>query len=75
MGGGLVQFDETNGEATDIDAIVGRHDALGDQRVMALRLDRHDTLWIGTMASGLKKLDGRTGGSNPFRSRPAIRAA
>jgi signal transduction histidine kinase/ligand-binding sensor domain-containing protein/CheY-like chemotaxis protein/HPt (histidine-containing phosphotransfer) domain-containing protein len=57
MGGGLVQFDETNGEATDIDAIVGKHDALGDQRVMALKLDRHDTLWIGTMGSGLKKLE------------------
>ena len=55
-GGGLVQFDETNGEATDIDAIVGKHGALGDQRVMALKLDRHDTLWIGTMGSGLKKL-------------------
>ncbi len=55
-GGGLVQFDQTNGEATDIDAIVGKHNALGDQRVMALRLDRHDTLWIGTMGGGLKKL-------------------
>jgi signal transduction histidine kinase/ligand-binding sensor domain-containing protein/DNA-binding response OmpR family regulator len=55
-GGGLMQFDQTNGEATNVDAIVGRHDALGDQRVMALRLDRHDTLWIGTMGSGLKKL-------------------
>jgi signal transduction histidine kinase/ligand-binding sensor domain-containing protein/CheY-like chemotaxis protein/HPt (histidine-containing phosphotransfer) domain-containing protein len=57
MGGGLMQFDETNGEATDVDAIVGKHDALGDQRVMALKLDRHDTLWIGTWGSGLKKLE------------------
>jgi signal transduction histidine kinase/ligand-binding sensor domain-containing protein/CheY-like chemotaxis protein/HPt (histidine-containing phosphotransfer) domain-containing protein len=56
MGGGLKQFDPSSGEARDIDDIVGRHDALGDRRVMALRLDRRDTLWIGTMASGLKKL-------------------
>jgi signal transduction histidine kinase/ligand-binding sensor domain-containing protein/CheY-like chemotaxis protein/HPt (histidine-containing phosphotransfer) domain-containing protein len=56
MGGGLKQFDAGTGEARDIDDIVGRHDALGDHRVMALRLDRRDTLWIGTMASGLKKL-------------------
>ena len=56
MGGGLKQFDASSGEARDIDDIVGRHDALGDRRVMALRLDRRDTLWIGTMASGLKKL-------------------
>jgi signal transduction histidine kinase/ligand-binding sensor domain-containing protein/CheY-like chemotaxis protein/HPt (histidine-containing phosphotransfer) domain-containing protein len=60
MGGGLVQFDAATGEATDIDSIVGRHNAI-EKRVMALRLDRHDTLWIGTMSSGLKKLssDGR----------------
>jgi signal transduction histidine kinase/ligand-binding sensor domain-containing protein/DNA-binding NarL/FixJ family response regulator len=56
MVGGLVQFDAGSGEAIDIDSILGRHDALGDRRVMALRLDRRDTLWIGTMTSGLKKL-------------------
>jgi len=56
LGGGLVQFDSDSGEATDIDTIVGRHAALGDLRVMALRLDRHGALWIGTMTSGLKKL-------------------
>ena len=54
-GGGLTQFDDANGEAHGIDELVGRRDALGDQRVMALRLDRRDTLWIGTMANGLKK--------------------
>jgi len=54
--GGLVQFDETTGEIADIDRIVGRQGALADKRVMALRLDRHDNLWIGTMKSGLKKL-------------------
>jgi signal transduction histidine kinase/ligand-binding sensor domain-containing protein/DNA-binding NarL/FixJ family response regulator len=54
--GGLVQFDETSGEITDVDSIVGRHGAIGDKPVMALRLDRHDNLWIGTMKSGLKKL-------------------
>jgi signal transduction histidine kinase/ligand-binding sensor domain-containing protein/DNA-binding NarL/FixJ family response regulator/HPt (histidine-containing phosphotransfer) domain-containing protein len=56
MGGGLVQFDGATGEAVDIDTVVSRHDALGDRRVMSLRLDRHDNLWIGMMASGLKKL-------------------
>jgi len=56
MGGGLVQFDGATGEATDIDTLVGRHNAIGDRRVMSLRLDRHDALWIGTMAGGLKKL-------------------
>ena len=56
MGGGLKQFDASSGEARDIDDILGRHDALGDRRVMALRLDRRETLWIGTMTSGLKKL-------------------
>ena len=56
MGAGLTLFDDRSGEATNIDGIVGRRDALGDRRVMALRLDRHDTLWIGTMAQGLKKL-------------------
>ena len=63
------------GEATDIDAIVGRHNALGDRRVMSLRLDRHGTLWIGTHESGLRKLtpDGQLE-SIPVASR-AIRAA
>jgi signal transduction histidine kinase/ligand-binding sensor domain-containing protein/CheY-like chemotaxis protein/HPt (histidine-containing phosphotransfer) domain-containing protein len=56
MGAGLMQFDPASGESTSIDAIVGRRDALGDQRVMALHFDRHDTLWIGTMHGGLKKL-------------------
>jgi signal transduction histidine kinase/ligand-binding sensor domain-containing protein/CheY-like chemotaxis protein/HPt (histidine-containing phosphotransfer) domain-containing protein len=56
MGGGLMQFDDANGEATDIDAVVGRRDALGDRLVMSLLLDRHGTLWIGTMRSGVKKL-------------------
>jgi signal transduction histidine kinase/ligand-binding sensor domain-containing protein/DNA-binding NarL/FixJ family response regulator len=54
--GGLVKFDESSGEITDIDSIVGRHGAIGDQRVMALRLDSHDNLWIGTMTAGLEKL-------------------
>jgi signal transduction histidine kinase/ligand-binding sensor domain-containing protein/CheY-like chemotaxis protein/HPt (histidine-containing phosphotransfer) domain-containing protein len=56
MGGGLKQFDAGSGAARDIDDLVGRRDALGDRRVMALRLDRRDTLWIGTMANGLKQL-------------------
>jgi signal transduction histidine kinase/ligand-binding sensor domain-containing protein/CheY-like chemotaxis protein len=56
MGGGLVQYDDATGETTDLDRLVGRQNALGDQRVMSLRLGRDGTLWIGTMAKGLKKL-------------------
>ena len=69
MGGGLKQFDASSGEARDIDDILGRHDALGDRRVMALRLDRRETLWIGTMTSGLKKL----GASGRLESIPVKR--
>jgi signal transduction histidine kinase/ligand-binding sensor domain-containing protein/CheY-like chemotaxis protein/HPt (histidine-containing phosphotransfer) domain-containing protein len=56
LGGGLVQYDGDSGEATDIDTILRRRNAVGDQRVMSLLQDRHGTLWIGTMMSGLKKL-------------------
>jgi signal transduction histidine kinase/ligand-binding sensor domain-containing protein/CheY-like chemotaxis protein/HPt (histidine-containing phosphotransfer) domain-containing protein len=56
QGGGLVQYDGDTGEATGIDTIVGRRNALGDQRVMSLHRDSHGTLWIGTMMSGLEKL-------------------
>jgi signal transduction histidine kinase/CheY-like chemotaxis protein/streptogramin lyase len=56
LGAGLERFDDRTGESIDIDALVGRHDALGDRRVMSLRSDRHDTLWIGTMSSGLMRL-------------------
>jgi signal transduction histidine kinase/ligand-binding sensor domain-containing protein/CheY-like chemotaxis protein/HPt (histidine-containing phosphotransfer) domain-containing protein len=56
LGGGLMQFDVSTGEATDIDTITGRRGAVGDQRVMALHQDTHGALWIGTMTSGLSKL-------------------
>jgi signal transduction histidine kinase/ligand-binding sensor domain-containing protein/CheY-like chemotaxis protein/HPt (histidine-containing phosphotransfer) domain-containing protein len=56
LGGGLAQYDGDSGEATGVDAMLGRSNALGDQRVMSLLQDRHGTLWIGTMTSGLKKL-------------------
>jgi signal transduction histidine kinase/ligand-binding sensor domain-containing protein/CheY-like chemotaxis protein/HPt (histidine-containing phosphotransfer) domain-containing protein len=56
LGGGLVQFDTSTGEAADIDTIVGRPRAVGDQRVMSLHQDTHGALWIGTMTSGLSKL-------------------
>ncbi len=61
LGGGLMQFDGATGQATDIDTIVGRRNAVGDQRVMSLHQDARGTLWIGTMGSGLRKLtpDGR----------------
>jgi signal transduction histidine kinase/ligand-binding sensor domain-containing protein/CheY-like chemotaxis protein len=59
-GGGLIQFDDDTGKTTDIDVIVGRHNAIGDPRVMSLRQDHTGTLWIGTMTSGVRKL-GPTG--------------
>jgi len=55
-GGGLAQFDGASGELKDIDALLGRPNALGDRRIMSLRADHHGALWIGTMASGLRKL-------------------
>jgi signal transduction histidine kinase/ligand-binding sensor domain-containing protein/CheY-like chemotaxis protein len=55
MGAGLKQFDPATGEVRDIDALVGRPNALGDRRVMSLRKDRAGTLWIGTMESGLHR--------------------
>src|SRR4030081_2585740 len=55
-GGGLIQFDDDTGKTTDIDVIVGRHNAIGDPRVMSLRQDHTGTLWIGTMTSGVRKL-------------------
>ena len=59
LGGGLFRYDGDTGEATGIDSIVGRRNAVGDQRVMSLRQDRRGTLWIGTMMSGLEKLSPR----------------
>jgi signal transduction histidine kinase/ligand-binding sensor domain-containing protein/CheY-like chemotaxis protein/HPt (histidine-containing phosphotransfer) domain-containing protein len=58
VGGGLVQYDGSSGEATDIDALLGQRNALGDLRVMALHEDRHGTLWIGTMTHGVRRLAG-----------------
>jgi len=63
--GGLVRFDPETGNAKSFDDIVGRRNALGSSlgssRVMSLRRDQRGTLWIGTMADGLKALspDGR----------------
>jgi signal transduction histidine kinase/ligand-binding sensor domain-containing protein/CheY-like chemotaxis protein/HPt (histidine-containing phosphotransfer) domain-containing protein len=61
LGGGLTQLDAATGDTIGIDTIVHRQNALGDRRVMSLHQDRHGTLWIGMMTSGLKKLtsDGR----------------
>jgi signal transduction histidine kinase/ligand-binding sensor domain-containing protein/CheY-like chemotaxis protein/HPt (histidine-containing phosphotransfer) domain-containing protein len=55
MGAGLKQFDPASGQAVDIDALVGRPNALGDRHVMSLHTDRHGALWIGTMDTGLHK--------------------
>jgi signal transduction histidine kinase/ligand-binding sensor domain-containing protein/CheY-like chemotaxis protein/HPt (histidine-containing phosphotransfer) domain-containing protein len=59
LGGGLTWYDDDSGWSTDIDAITGRHNALGDVRVMSLHLDRRGTLWIGTFANGLHRLSAR----------------
>lgn len=61
LGKGLVLFDPATGESTDSDVIIGRANAIGDQRVMSLLLDRRGTLWIGTRDHGLSSLapDGR----------------
>ncbi|HEV7610517.1 MAG TPA: two-component regulator propeller domain-containing protein [Steroidobacteraceae bacterium] len=56
LGGGLVRFDPATGEKADFDSVVGRRNALGDQRVMSLEGDRHGTLWIGTYTSGVVRL-------------------
>jgi len=53
LGGGLTRFDPLTGNHDDFDRIVGRHNAIGDARVMSLELDRAGTLWIGTMTAGL----------------------
>ena len=61
LGGGLTLYDDDSGKTTDIDAITGRHNAIGDARVMSLRQDHQGALWIGTRESGLRRLspDGR----------------
>ena len=56
LGGGLTLYDDATGKATDVDAIVGRRNAIGDPRVMSLRQDHNGTLWIGTRESGLHRL-------------------
>jgi signal transduction histidine kinase/ligand-binding sensor domain-containing protein/CheY-like chemotaxis protein/HPt (histidine-containing phosphotransfer) domain-containing protein len=56
LGGGLALFDDRNGEAKDIDEVIGKPNALGDRRVMSLLTDRNDNLWIGMMTRGLKRL-------------------
>ena len=70
---GAIRRRERRGQ--DIDAIVGRRDALGDRRVMALQLDRHGTLWIGTMTSGLEKLTPRSPAAIDSRQDAAIRSS
>jgi len=57
LGGGLAQFDPDTGEKRDLDAILHRRVAIDGGRVMSLHQDRHGSLWIGTMAAGLYKLD------------------
>ena len=56
IGGGLTLFDADSGNATPVDALTGRSNSIGDARVMALHQDRSGTLWIGTMAGGVRKL-------------------
>lgn len=56
LGGGLTLYDYESGRASSIDALTGRRNALGDQRIMSLHQDRRGTLWIGTFAVGVRKL-------------------
>jgi signal transduction histidine kinase/ligand-binding sensor domain-containing protein/CheY-like chemotaxis protein/HPt (histidine-containing phosphotransfer) domain-containing protein len=56
IGGGLTLFDADSGTATAVDALTGRSNSIGDARVMALHQDHAGTLWIGTMAGGVRKL-------------------
>ena len=56
IGGGLTLFNADSGTATAVDALTGRSNSIGDARVMALHQDRTGTLWIGTMAGGVRKL-------------------
>ena len=56
QGGGLQLFDGDTGAVTPVDAITGVSNSIGDSRVMSLRHDTQGNLWIGTMASGLKRL-------------------
>ena len=56
LGGGLALYDAATGRTTDIDVIAGRHNAIGDLRVMSLRQDHTGSLWIGTRESGLRRL-------------------
>src|SRR5579872_1156299 len=55
-GGGLARFDSRTGQHEDIDLILQRPSVLGDSRVMSLELDAAGTLWIGTMADGVRSL-------------------
>ena len=66
--GGLTRFDADTGASADIDSLVGRANALGDDRVMSLHADRRGALWIGTMA-GLKRLD-RDGSLHSIPTQP-----
>lgn len=57
LGGGLVQFDPQSGRRTGLDALLHRKVVMDGGRVMSLHEDGRGTLWIGTMASGLERLD------------------
>ncbi|MEJ0039956.1 MAG: two-component regulator propeller domain-containing protein [Gammaproteobacteria bacterium] len=58
---GLARFNPETGSTTPLDVVLGKRNALGNSRVMSLKRDRQGSLWIGTMADGLKRLtpDGR----------------
>ncbi|MEJ0099516.1 MAG: two-component regulator propeller domain-containing protein [Pseudomonadota bacterium] len=53
---GLYRYDAMNGNASSIDTVLGRVNALGDSSVMSLKEDHEGSLWIGTMRAGLKRL-------------------
>lgn len=69
---GLFRFDTATGTATPLGALLGRRDAIGDERIMSLRRDRRGSLWIGTQHSGLKRL-GRDGRIESIPAQPGDR--
>jgi len=56
LGGGLILFDGDTGQATGIDTLLDKPNALGDKRVMSLLRDRRGDLWIATLSNGLFRL-------------------
>ncbi len=71
-GGGLLRLDRTTADQGTVAVDRWMHDprdpeSLPDDRVTTLLHDLHGTLWVGTLASGLARLDRDRIGSRRFR--------